>query len=58
MHRSSKVLQTHIVEKGLTVGMYKGVHHAKRNMMKGGLPVDLVNTVLSEERNKKIVTEK
>ena len=51
MEKLNKNLQANIVEKGLTVGTYKGVHHAKRIMMKAGLQVDEVTKVLSKELN-------
>lgn len=58
MEKLSKKLQANIVEKGLTVGTYKGVHHAKRIMMKAGLPVDEVTKVLSQEQNNKATVDK
>ncbi len=52
MQKSSQNFQSHVLEKGLIVGKYKGLHQAKRIMMKAGLPVEIVNKAISQERNK------
>lgn len=55
MHKSNKSLHPHVIDKGLTISKYKGVYQAQRIMMKAGLTVDVINKVLSQDKN---LTEK
>jgi hypothetical protein len=58
MHKTPKDTYVDVVIKGLTVSKYKGEHHAKRIMMRAGLPVEFVNQVLlSKSQFKKDVKE-
>ncbi|MES2501637.1 MAG: phage tail protein [Pseudomonadota bacterium] len=51
MHKTNNGLYAQVVNKGLTMSKYKGVHEAKRIMMRAGLPIDLVNKVLLQDKN-------
>ena len=51
MHKSNKSLHPHIIDKSLTISKYKGVYQAKRIMMKAGLDVEVINQVLSQDKN-------
>lgn len=43
-------INPHVVDKGLIISQYKGVYQAKRMMMKAGLPVDVINKLLLQDK--------
>ena len=47
---SQIVVNSHVVDKGLIISEYKGVHQAKRIMMKAGLPMEVINNVLMQDK--------
>ncbi|HQS44747.1 MAG: hypothetical protein B7X97_02620 [Methylotenera sp. 17-45-7] len=51
MDKPNKSLDPHVIDKGLTISKYKGVYQAKRIMMKAGLDVEVINQVLSQDKN-------
>lgn len=50
MKKTTHGINPHVVDKGLIISQYKGVHQAKRIMMKAGLPVDVINKVLLQDK--------
>jgi hypothetical protein len=49
--KTANGLYPHVVDKGLVISKYKGEYQAKRIMMRAGLPIDVINTVLSEDKH-------
>ena len=49
--RKYSVQHTNIVNKGLIMSKIKGVEAAKCLMMRAGLPVEIIDTVLTKDEN-------
>jgi D-tyrosyl-tRNA(Tyr) deacylase len=51
MDKTTNSLYANVLNRGLILSKYKGDYDAKRIMMRAGLPVDVVNKVLLQDRN-------
>lgn len=51
MQDRTNVLLENVVKKGLIMNERKGVEDAKCMMMRAGLPVDVINRVLLQDRS-------
>lgn len=52
MKKTTNDLTSHVMDKGLVINKYKGEYQAKRVMMRAGLPVDVIESVLFQDKKK------
>ena len=58
MQKTTTGLYAQVINKGVIMSKHKGVHEAKRIMMRAGLPVDAINNALLPDRTGKKETLK
>ena len=53
MQKTTTGLYAQVINKGVMMSKHKGVHEAKRMMMRAGLPVDAINNALLPDKTAK-----